>query len=168
MFSLIVLMYALAIDLIYECRTKFLIKTDRKIFWPIWYLVKSEQIDFRINGFDRCKSVIQLTFEFSGQTFFVLISGSVVINLSHHSILFTWNNRFHFAESLQRNYLSPAGMGVYAGAALRRVHLTTVLRPPSGHRPGRRQARHVRILQIGLRLAIAQADTRPVMPISFR
>ena len=35
-----------------------------------------------------------------------------------------------------------SGMGEYAGAARRRVHLATVLlRPPSGHRPGRRQAR---------------------------
>ena len=41
-------------------------------------------------------------------------------------------------------------------------------RPPSGHRPGRRKARHVHILQIGLRLAIAQADAKPVMSISFR
>ena len=50
-----------------------------------------------------------------------------------------------------------------------RVHLVTVLlRPPSGHRPGRRQARHVHILQIGLRLAIVQADARSAMPISFR
>ena len=62
-----------------------------------------------------------------------------------------------------------SGMGAYAGAARRRVHLVTVLlRPPSGHRPGRRQARHVYILQTGLRLAIAQADARPVMPIPFR
>ena len=44
-----------------------------------------------------------------------------------------------------------SGMGAYAGAARRRVHRATVLpRPPSGHRPGRRQAR---ILQIGLHLA---------------
>ena len=43
-----------------------------------------------------------------------------------------------------------------------------ILQPPSGHRPGRRQARHAHILQIGLRLAIAQADARPVMSISFR
>ena len=36
-----------------------------------------------------------------------------------------------------------SGMGAYAGAARRRVHLATViLRPPSGHRPGTRQARH--------------------------
>ena len=36
-----------------------------------------------------------------------------------------------------------SGMGAYAGAARRRVHLATVLpRPRSGHRPGRRQARH--------------------------
>ena len=41
-------------------------------------------------------------------------------------------------------------MGAYAGAARRRVHLVTVL------------------LQIGLRLAIAQADARPAMPASFR
>ena len=40
--------------------------------------------------------------------------------------------------------------GTYAGAARRRVHLVTVLlRAPSGHRPGRRQARHARIHQIG-------------------
>ena len=46
-----------------------------------------------------------------------------------------------------------SGMGAYAGTARRRVHLATVLlRPPSGHRPGRRQARHARILQIGLHL----------------
>ena len=32
---------------------------------------------------------------------------------------------------------------------------------PFGHRPGRRQARHAHILQIGLRLTIAQADARP-------
>ena len=59
-------------------------------------------------------------------------------------------------------------MGAYAGAARRRIHLVTVLRPPSGHRPGRRQACHAHILQIGLRLAIAQADARPVMAVSFR
>ena len=60
-------------------------------------------------------------------------------------------------------------MGTYTGAARRRVHLVTVLlQPPSGHRPGRRQARHARILQIGLRLAIAQTDARPVMSISYR
>ena len=36
-----------------------------------------------------------------------------------------------------------SGVGTYAGAARRRVHLVTVLlRPPSGHRPGRRQTRH--------------------------
>ena len=52
------------------------------------------------------------------------------------------------------------------GDICRRVHLVTVLlRPTSGHRPGRRQARHAHILLIGLRLAIAQADSRPVMPI---
>ena len=33
---------------------------------------------------------------------------------------------------------------------------------------GSRQARHVHILQIGLRLTIAQTDARPVMSISFR
>ena len=36
------------------------------------------------------------------------------------------------------------------------------------HRPGKRQASHAHILQTGLRLAVAQADARPVMPISFR
>ena len=46
-------------------------------------------------------------------------------------------------------------MGGYTAAARRRVHLATVLlRPPSSHRPGRRQAGHARILQKGLRLAI--------------
>ena len=36
-----------------------------------------------------------------------------------------------------------SGMGAYIGAARRRVHIAMVLlRPPSGHRPGRRQARH--------------------------
>ena len=46
-----------------------------------------------------------------------------------------------------------SGMGAYAGAARRRVHFATVLpRPPSGHRPGRRQARIARILQIELHL----------------
>ena len=60
-------------------------------------------------------------------------------------------------------------MGAYVGAARRRVHLVTVLlRPPSGHRPGRRQARHVHMLQTGLRLAITKTDARPAMPISFR
>ena len=66
-----------------------------------------------------------------------------------------------------RLYQVMSGMGAYAGTARRRVHVATVLlRPPSGHRPGKRQARHVRFLQIGLRLDIAQADARPVMPIS--
>ena len=70
---------------------------------------------------------------------------------------------------LKTGQVDRSGMGTYAGAARRRVYLTTVLlRPPSGHRPGRHQARHAHILQIGLRLAIAQADARPVMPISFR
>ena len=42
-----------------------------------------------------------------------------------------------------------SGMGAYAGTARRRVHLVTILlRPPSGHRPGRRQARHALILLI--------------------
>ena len=60
-------------------------------------------------------------------------------------------------------------MGTYAGAARRRVHLATVLLgPPPGHRPDRRQARHARILQIGLRLAIAQTDARSAMRVSLR
>ena len=46
-----------------------------------------------------------------------------------------------------------SGMGTYAEGARRRVHLATVLpRPPSGHRPDERQARHACILQIGLHL----------------
>ena len=44
-------------------------------------------------------------------------------------------------------------MGTYAAAARRRVHLATVLLwPPSGHRQGRRQARHARIPEMGLNL----------------
>ena len=40
-------------------------------------------------------------------------------------------------------------MGAYAAAARRRAHLAAVLlRPPSGHRPGKRQTRHARILQV--------------------
>ena len=62
-----------------------------------------------------------------------------------------------------------SGMGPFGVLARRRVHLATVLlRPPSGHRTDRRQTRHTHILQIGFRLSIAQADVRPVMPISFR
>ena len=67
-----------------------------------------------------------------------------------------------------QNYIR-SGMGTYVGAVRRRVHIATVLlRPPSDHRPGKRQARHAHILQIGLRLAITQTDVRPVMPVSIR
>ena len=53
-----------------------------------------------------------------------------------------------------------SGMGTYAGTARRRVHLAFIccicphvlLRPPSGHCPGRRQARHARIPEIRLLL----------------
>ena len=70
---------------------------------------------------------------------------------------------------LNRNETGQVSFGDGAGAVGRRVHLAMVLlRPPSGHRPNRRQARHARILQIGLRLAITQTDARPVMSISFR
>ena len=56
-----------------------------------------------------------------------------------------------------------SGMGAYAVAARRRVHLATVLpRPPSGHRPGRRQARHARILQIGLHLTQPRSVWAPL------
>ena len=72
-------------------------------------------------------------------------------------------------RSNAKQELLRSDVGTYAGAARHRVYLATVLlRPPSGHRSGRRQARHARILQIGLCLAIAQADARPVMSISFR
>ena len=58
-----------------------------------------------------------------------------------------------------------SGVGTYAGAARRRVNLATVLLcPPSGHRTGRRQVRHARVL----RLAIALADARPAMPVTLR
>ena len=53
---------------------------------------------------------------------------------------------FHF-PILHLSTQVRSGMEVYAGAARRRVHLATVLlRPPSGHRPGGRQARHAHIL----------------------
>ena len=70
---------------------------------------------------------------------------------------------------LDQRHKLRSGMGAYTGAARRRVHLAMeLLRPPSGHRPDRRQARHTHILQIGFRLAIAQADARPVMHVSLR
>ena len=51
------------------------------------------------------------------------------------------------------------GMGAYNGAARRRVHLVTVLfQPPPGHRPVKRQARHARILQIGLHLTQSRSE----------
>ena len=76
-------------------------------------------------------------------------------------------DRFPLCGDFPLSYRS--GMGAYTGAACRRDHLVTVLlRPPPGHHPGKRQARHARVLQIGLRLTITQADARPVMPVSFR
>ena len=55
--------------------------------------------------------------------------------------------------------------GAYSELARRRVHLATVIiRPPFGHRPGRRQAHHAHIFQTVLRLAIVQADTRRSCP----
>ena len=57
--------------------------------------------------------------------------------------------RPRFRRFLARLVRSGQDMGAYAGAARRRVHLATVLfRPPSGHRLGRRQARHAHILHI--------------------
>ena len=75
-------------------------------------------------------------------------------------------SRFWFLATLPRSYTRAglacelghrsltgrSGIGAYAGAARRRVHLATVPRPSSGHRPGRRQARHARILKIELHL----------------
>ena len=50
-------------------------------------------------------------------------------------------------------------MGTYAAAARRRVYLATVLlRPPSGHRRGRRQARHALIPLIGFYLTQAVCE----------
>ena len=55
-----------------------------------------------------------------------------------------------------------SGMGAYAGAARRRVHLVTVLlRPPSGHRSGRRQSHYASILQIGLHLTQPRSGWAP-------
>ena len=78
---------------------------------------------------------------------------------------------FHFRKVMRETPESAgfwsrihSATGAYAGVARRHVHLVT----PSGHRPGRLQARHAHILQIGFRLAIAQADARSAMPISFR
>ena len=66
-------------------------------------------------------------------------------------------------------YYGECDMDNVTWAASRRIHFATVLpSPPSGHRPGRRQAHHAHTLQKGLRLAIAQADARPVMPIPTR
>ena len=76
--------------------------------------------------------------------------------------------RFHRIHTPVTKGYVRSYMGAYVREALCRVHLVTVLlRHPSGHRPDRRKARHVHDLQIGLRLAIAKADTRPVMPISL-
>ena len=47
-------------------------------------------------------------------------------------------------------YMLEVRMAAYAGAARRLVMV--LLRPPSCHRPSRRQARHAHILQIGLHL----------------
>ena len=68
----------------------------------------------------------------------------------------------HYHSIVNKLTQGRSGIGAYAGAARRRVHLAPVLlRPPFGHRPGRRQVRHAHILQTGLRLAIAQSDARP-------
>ena len=68
----------------------------------------------------------------------------------------------HLCSSADDSFTSGSGMGAYAGAARRRVHLAPVLlRPPSGHRPGRRQARHARILQIGLHLTQPRSAWAP-------
>ena len=57
--------------------------------------------------------------------------------------------QFNDQKTRPRNARS--GLGAYTGAAHCHVYLATVLlRPPSGHRPGRHQARHAPILQIGL------------------
>ena len=54
-----------------------------------------------------------------------------------------------------------SGMGTYAGAARRRVNLVTVLLlPPSGHHPGRRQARYAHILD----RTPPDATVKPVTP----
>ena len=60
----------------------------------------------------------------------------------------------HWCLNQVTNNWSWSVMEVYAATARCRVHLATVfLRPPSGHRPGRHQARHARISQIELHLS---------------
>ena len=64
-----------------------------------------------------------------------------------------------YSSVLEYSILRVRSGQVRYGGIHRSVHLAMVLlRPPSSHRPGRRQASHTRILQIGLRLAIAQAQ----------
>ena len=54
-----------------------------------------------------------------------------------------------------------SAVSAYAGSVLRRVHLAVVLvRPPSGHSPGKRRARHSQSSQIGLQLT--QPRSNPV------
>ena len=58
-------------------------------------------------------------------------------------------------------------MAAYAGAARRRVHLVTVLlRPLSGHRPGRRQARHAHTPILIFKNEITLFETIPLSIIN--
>ena len=63
-----------------------------------------------------------------------------------------WRSFLHFLNLLS---LQPITVQARSGAIRRSSasHLATVLlRPPSGHQPGRRQGAHARILQVGLHL----------------
>ena len=55
----------------------------------------------------------------------------------------------------------------YGDAPEQRVAAANLRRYSFGLRLARSQARHAHNLQTGLRLAIAQADVRPVMTVSF-
>ena len=52
--------------------------------------------------------------------------------------------------------------GIRRSSASRRYLATVLLRPPSCHRPGRRQARHARILQIRLHLMQPRSAWSPL------
>ena len=69
-------------------------------------------------------------------------------HLGGQTLLEGWKSRFDYSGKCLRS-----GMGAYTRAARRHVHPATVIpRLPSGHHPGRHQARPGHILQIELHL----------------